>query len=446
MRDGLLVAMMPALTALAAHPCAADLDLESTSPAGPVQASIYKAQKLALIQEEREIALAAGSNRISFGWDQMKIDPSSLAVRLEGPARVTRVSFPAETPNTALWEVEAERAAACRLHIAYLAEGFSFETRYEAVLDEAGASVSLRRLAAVKNDTKRSFEDLSIALVFGDVRLVDEIGKLAGRKLVEGAVPAPAREEPKKPQGVPATPPNPWVTPALGGFPPPPVRPKGPVARPKVGEAGRYVCSVDDRFDMAQGETRVLSYLGDEQVPVQPLYRYDPDKHGGEPHLFWVFANTADNGLGTMPLAPGKVDIFERAPGPGPNLVRLGEANMPARKVDEEVELDLGAEPGLVVDRVLLDYQMANLRTDASGRVAGLDTRETYETRIRNRTGRDVVLEVVHGLEGVWELETEAEYGQQDNTVTFALDLAPDEVRTLTYTVITYYGTRTRGK
>lgn len=446
MRRVLIAAMLAAVAAFTTWPAVADLDLECTSQPGRVHVSVYKAHKLALIQEERELALAAGTNRVSFGWGQTKIDPSSLTVRLDGQARVARVSFPPETPNTAVWEIEAEQAHACRLHIAYLAEGFSFDILYHAVLDEQQGTVRLRGLGKITNGTKRDFEDLDVSLVFGDVRLVDEIGQLAGRKMVEGAAPEPAKPKPAKPEGAPPTPPNPWVTPSMGGLPPPPMRPKGPVARPKTTAAGPYVRHVPGRFDMAQGETKLLPYMEASQVPVQPLYRYDPDRWAGDPHLLWLLANTAAGGLGTLPLAGGKVQIFREAGAPGPALVHFGEANMPGKKVGEEAELDLGGEPNLIVERTLLDYQTDKVQTDASGRITGLDTREQYQTQVRNRTGQKVVLEVIHKLEGVWEVESEAECKKEGDKVIFALNLAPDEAYALTYTVTTHHGTRTRGK
>jgi len=446
MRHTMIAAVLAAVLALTARPGAADLDLRSTSQAGSVHLSIYKAERLALVQEERELALAAGANRVSFGWGDTKIDPSSISLRLDGPAQVTRTSFPPDAPNTAVWDIEAERAGPCRLHVAYLAEGFSFDICYQAVLDEGADTVSLRALAQITNDTKRDFEDLGISLVFGDVRLVDEIGKLAGRKVAEGSAPEPEKPEPGKPEGIPPTPPNPWVTPSLGGLPPAPLHPKGPVARPKTGAAGPYICPLAGQIDMAQGETKLLTYLQAGQVPVQRLYRYDPDQYGGEPHLFWAFANTQEGGLGALPLTGGKVDVYAAGVGQEPNLIRLGEGNMPDKKVGEKVELDLGGDPNLVVERTLGDYQTANLHIDAWGRIDGLDTREQYQTIVRNRTGRQVALEVIHSLEGVWEVQTDVEYRQDNNKVVCALNLAPDEARTLSYTVITHHGTRTRGK
>ncbi len=404
-----------------------------------VRVHVYASQKLALIQEEHRVPLRAGLNEVRFSWGDMVVDPLSVTAVVEGDARVIRTSLPAEARNTVAWWLEAPERQDAALGIAYLAEGLTAAPYYWLAADSIARTCSLEGRIELKNDAERDFDGAQFALVAGDVRLIDEISALAGAKPAAGPGPAPTPPPPSLPEGVPPTPPSPWVSPSLGGLPPAPLRPSGPVAKPSD-RLPRTVFPLAGDLSLRNGETKRLPLLVGEAVPVAARYRYDPEKWGAQPHLLWTLRNEPP-ALGRLPLLDGDARIAQFA-ADGQRVLLTG-AHMPAKKVGEEAELDLGGVPDVRVSRTLQSFRTSDIRTDRIGRVAGLDTHEHYRTEITHSTGQPALVEVVETVTGVWDVVTAHEYERKDdNKLIFRTEVAPLETAILTYEIVKHYGTR----
>ncbi|MGD8239504.1 MAG: hypothetical protein PVH68_13175, partial [Armatimonadota bacterium] len=143
--------------------------------------------------------------------------------------------------------------------------------------------------------------------------------------------------------------------------------------------------------------------------------------------------------LGATPLAKGATYVLRAHAAQG--LVPITTTQMPYTPIGQELELDVGSDNLVVIERKLMDYKKVELSFDRSNRVSGWDTEETFRIEVRNRSEKPIEIELFEHIGGVWAINTDAEYEQVDkNTVKFPLTLASQTTKSIEFRISKQHG------
>ncbi|MDZ4829561.1 MAG: hypothetical protein SGJ09_05100 [Phycisphaerae bacterium] len=140
---------------------------------------------LTLIEEERTVPLAAGSNEVVFAWANAAIDKSTVQFRcLSDPdkVQVISVSYP-PNENALTWQVSSPTAGPAKVRISYVIGGVdkSYEYRAEAGKDEK--ALTLWQYVELHNRTPEAFGESDMFTGYGE-RLERPVGANETRKIL----------------------------------------------------------------------------------------------------------------------------------------------------------------------------------------------------------------------------------------------------------------------
>jgi hypothetical protein len=215
-----------------------------------------------------------------------------------------------------------------------------------------------------------------------------------------------------------------------------------PTAPPVVGMTGigeYFIYTIEGRHDIDDGWRSRFAAISGPGVPVTVRHKHDPQRWGVGARKFYVFRNVEPSTLGATPLAKGATYVLRTRAAQG--LVPITTTEMPYTPVGEELELDVGSDSLVVVERKLMDYKRVELSFDRYDRVSGHDTEETYKIEVRNRSEKAVEIELFEHAGGVWAIHTDAEYEQVDkNTVKFPLTLASQTTKSIEFRISRQHG------
>ncbi len=196
-------------------------------------------------------------------------------------------------------------------------------------------------------------------------------------------------------------------------------------------------------------ETKQLSLLNAEGVPVEKRYLYDPRGNwfnswwgpgrgnydpgaGGDTitdakiNMKLRFENREENNLG-MPLPKGKVRVHKMD---GANRLQfVGEDEIDHTPRNETLNLYIGDAFDIVGEFKRTDYRRIDDRT----------VRESFEVELRNRKEEAVTVTVIGRVWSEWEVLAKShEFEKKDaRTIEFQVPVEPDGATKLTYTVQT---------
>jgi hypothetical protein len=119
-----------------------------------------------LIEEERQLTLQKGLNKIDFSWKGVHIDADSIRLRiLDHPEQVTllNVSYP---PNEAAlaWEIASKEDFVETVRISYLLYSIDRLITYKAVADKMETSVDFKSYLILRNFSGEDFENALVQL------------------------------------------------------------------------------------------------------------------------------------------------------------------------------------------------------------------------------------------------------------------------------------------
>ena len=119
-----------------------------------------------LIEEERQLTLQKGLNKIDFSWKGVNIDADSIRLRvINHPDQVTlqNVSYP--TNEAALiWEIASEGDFVEIVRISYLLSNIDRLITYKAVADKAETEVDFKSYLVLRNFSGENFDDAMVRL------------------------------------------------------------------------------------------------------------------------------------------------------------------------------------------------------------------------------------------------------------------------------------------
>jgi hypothetical protein len=362
------------------------------------------------------------------------IDPTSVEFKPLDHAdqvEVLDVSFPPRVTNLLEWRINSEFAGEVKVEILYFTSGISWSADYVA---EAGKDEKLAGLAGfvrVNNRGGEDYENAQTRLVVGVIKLVEDIAKLAKDGRAEGL----ARNRGDMPQ---------FGDKALVGR----------LYKSKVSEAEArpreivkeelseyFLYTVEGRDTIPNGWSKRLPSFSARDIPLASYYKFEVERWGGNSAMrYYRFKNDKASKLGDQPLPNGQVKAF-RVASDDRLYSYVGETGVKYIPVNETVELELGADPEVLVKPVMTDWRRDNLKFDAKGNIAGWTETQDWRLETQNSKEIDVTLDIRRNFPRDWTLATETPYEKVDaQKIKFTLPLKPKEKRTIEYELVTRYG------
>lgn len=318
--------------------------------------------------------------------------------------------FPSLGDNSILrptlsWTLGAAVDSTFTAQLSYLTRGLSWEASYNLVAPEEGELVTLSGWITARNYSGTSFENAKLKLVAGDVNLNPQVA--TGSMSFRGDPFAGARQVEEK---------------AFDDF---------------------YLYTLPRPLTIRDQETKQVEFLRSDKVTAKKVYYYDtsPFRFGGgrnvgrvemefpkDVAIYWTFVNQEENGLG-VPL-PGGTTRFYREDSDDGNLEFVGENRIDHTPNNERLTIFTGNAFDLVGERKITDFSYQ----EALNRIT-----ETMEVTLKNRSkkGQTIIAREHLWRASEWEVTTTSDFEKVDaHTIEFPVELAPDEVKTITYEVV----------
>lgn len=306
---------------------------------------------------------------------------------------------------TLMWMVDAVKAGSAQVELSYLTQGMNWQCDYVMTLDGSNKA-DFRGWVTLTNNSGKTFKEAKLKLIAGDVQRV-------------------------QPQNVPGSF-NRSAGPAMATGAPPQFQEES------LFEYHLYAlqrpASVRDK---EQKQVSLLEAVGvgyekklivDSMLNFGMYYPSEGEVGTGDikPQVRIEFKNSPENQLG-MPLPKGRVKVYQRDKAGSVQMV--GEDNIDHTPKYERLSLVVGKS---------FDVRATRKRTNFK-RVGSRGFEETFEVEVRNRKE---VAEKVHVYErhyGEWSIpKTSVPFVKLDSqTMEYVVELAANETKTITYTVIT---------
>ena len=429
---------------LSAH---ARINVTSLPGRDSVQLTIYNSADLTLVKETRLLTFRKGLNKLEFSWVNTLIDPTSVEFRaLTRPdeIEVLDVSFPPRVTNTLEWRFNSEFAGEVTCEIRYFTSGISWSADYVAEVNQPEKLMQLTGNVRVTNNSGEDYENTSVRLVVGTIRLVENIADLARRGQERAAAEGQKASSPNRNllravlelgdrmevDGAPSAKDGRWGA-----------RQERLKAVAKEALSEYFLYTVEGRDTIPTGWSKRLPSFTAPGVPITALYKFERERWGAQVMRYLSFTNSPDAKLGKEPLPDGRVQAF-RLDTPDRLLNYLGATAVKYIPINESVELELGADQNVLVKPTLMNWEKTNLAFDDNGNVKGWNIKETWKLELQNSRDIAVTVDVRRNFIGDWTLTTPDTNEKVDaNKVKFLVPLKAREKRELTYELLTRLGT-----
>ncbi|MBS0483328.1 MAG: hypothetical protein JSR96_14515 [Proteobacteria bacterium] len=357
-------------------------------------------------------------------------------------------------------QTRSPRAMTTEVKLTYLAQGFDWSASYTGDVNPAARTMNLGGWITLANGNSVSLPDAQVQIVAGGLR------REAWRRLIDGSARAVARCWPmQRTHMIPQRPERPYqlvrpyerqieylkagfglaedaamdivvtgamrresvvASPVAAPPPPPPPPPE------QLGDLKLY--RVPHRTTIAARQMKQTRLIEQSNVGFERIYRVtfaamDPnvsdylndrvgaDWQRGNPEAILRTKNDKAHNLG-LPLPSGAFVISQDQ---GQRTMMIGQPDLRDTAEDEKVELALGPAPDVTVER----------RTVSRGK-----RYQRQEIKISNAGAEPVTLELRYNVWGAIILDdADGTLTKQDGLPTFTLNLAPNSVQSLHYTV-----------
>jgi len=423
----------------------AGIDLVTLPERDSVQLTIYNSADLTLVREVRKLTLRKGLNKLSFGWANTLIDPTSLRLRaVDRPDAVELldVSYPPRINSQAVWTVQSKIEGEVLVEITFFTSGISWRAFYMATLGQDEKDMLLEGYVRVTNQSGEDYANAQTRMIVGVVNLLDQIAELAQRR---------------EPYGRP--------------FPP---VPNAPMAMRKSGrEEGRVFMAAMDFAEagapkeiVKEGLSEYFLYTipGTEtipnqwskrlpsfkpvRVPVVNLFRYDEERYGPTTMRLLFFKNDKEHQLGETPLPDGFFKVYRAADKEG-HLSYEGATPIKYIPVEQEAELNLGPARGVKVEPKLMKIQTDQyLFNGTNGNISGYDQTEDWKLEVNNYRDIPVRVEILRMLQHQYvdEIKPKGELASFEKLdlqrLKFVVDMPPNTKKEITYQIVYHEGER----
>jgi len=318
---------------------------------------------------------------------------------IESISSISKISFP-ELPEglltkpTLIWKIWTQNTGNRETETVYLTRGMTWRADYVAKVNENDTRMNFSGWTTVTNESGTSYPDTSLKLVAGDLHLVQPTYQYRYEyEYVMDSIAAPS----------------------AGGF-------------VEEGLFEYHLYTLQRKTDIKNNESKQISLLESENVPVQKVFVYDGARQGEKVQVKLKFTNSEDQGLG-IPLPKGIVRVYkEDSEG---KLQFIGEDQIDHTKTEDEVRLYLGDA-----------FDVSGNRTQTkSEKISWRRYRYSYEIVLENQKDEAIEVEV---LERTGHFTTvtasSAPYEQKSSTeIEFLVTVPAKGEKTITYTYETNY-------
>jgi len=324
---------------------------------------------------------------------------------------IREISFP-ELPEglitkpTLIWEIANNRGGKHLTEVSYLTKGINWNADYVAVVDKDDKNIDLSGWVTIDNRSGAAYKEANLKLIAGDVRRVEEekfdrVG--ASRMMSKEADVSQFQEK------------------AFFEY---------------------HMYTLQRRTTVKENQTKQISLLAANNVPVKKLFIYDPVEYYGWNWYYYEnnqttkqqkikvkieLNNSKQNKLG-MPLPKGKVKVY-KADTDG-SLQFIGEDKIDHTPKDETIRLYLGDAFDVVGERKKMNY-----REDHAARWA----EESFEISLRNHKESDIEVNVIEHMWRYinWKIVSKShEFTKKDaQTIEFKVPVPKNGEALVKYTV-----------
>ena len=438
----LFTRMLPlVMTLCAATTAHARINVVTLPGRESTQLTIHNSADLTLVKETRILTLRKGLNHLEFSWANTLIDPTSVEFRALTHADAVDVldaSFPPRVTNTLEWRIQSEFAGEVEVEIRYFTSGITWSADYVAEANRDEKTMALAGAVRVTNNSGEDYENAQVRLIVGVIRLVEDISQVVQnfqpQELALRASPAPAtapmgrselRSRSMAGSGV------------MLGVAMDAAKAKEIV---KEGLSEYFMYTVGGSDTIPNGWSKRLPSFKADEVPISSYYKFEKEKWNDQVVRFYRFKNDTKSKLGKEPLPDGAVKAF-RVLGEDRLYAYTGGTAVKYIPINEQVDLELGADQEVIVKPVMMNWEKSDIRFDTNGNVSGWTTKETWQFEVRNSKDIDITLDIRRNFSGDWSIETQAPNEKVDaNKVKFVLPLKSREQRTFTYDLTTRHG------
>jgi hypothetical protein len=367
----------------------------------------------------------AGSGISSYGAP-MSLTPSVLAIETDQGIIVNPQGelVIAEKPEGLIskpvlnWKLACTKGGKHETELSYITSQVNWQADYVAVANKDDTNVDLSGWVTLENHAGCPFQNAGLQLMAGDVR----------------------RIQPQEPRGE-------YMYAGMAAAPS-----SGPGPQFREQPFFEYhLYSLEGKTTVANNETKQLSLLTADEVPVKKVYLYDAlrqwwsswlsGRYGGRPgegrdtsaqkkvNVMLELKNSKENHLG-MPLPKGRVRVYKADD--QRRLQFIGEDQIDHTPRDEKVRLWVGDAFDIVAEHKRTNYTV--IATDV--------TEEEFQVSLRNHKDNDITVTVVEYVPGDWEvLQKTHEFTKKDaHTIEFDVPVPKDKEAKLTYRVRIHWG------
>ncbi len=427
----------------------AAIDLVTVPARDAVQLTIYNSDDITMVKDRRTLTFKKGENRIQFSWANTLIDPTSVelrALKQQDSVEIEDVSYPPGRNDALIWNIDSKVDGPVTVEISYFTSGITWAADYVALANEKEDKIELVGTVAVVNNSGEDYENAQTRLIVGTIHLVEKIADLARSHWRQMPKPQRARmrdayrkfaEEAEDSEG-------------FGAEAKELEKAKGIL---KEGLSEYFMYTIEGTETVPHTWAKRLPSLRVTEVPVKVIYRYSDVKYGGQVTKFYKFKNCKVEGkkegernLGEEPLPDGMVRVFKRD-GEN-NLTFIGQCGIKYMPMGEDVELNLGHDPDVLIERKTMDFKKYDFTMETWGRtrrVVGYNTDTSFKTRVKNTKDLSIQFEIERRFGGDWELKTSQHFDKLDRqTARFVLQLAPGEEKEFEYVLTQRNGKNAR--
>ena len=324
---------------------------------------------------------------------------------------------------TLMWNLISDKGGTHKTEVSYLTDNVKWDCDYVAVINDDDTEIDLTGWVTLDNQSGASYENARLKLVAGDVQKIEPGGRgnaYAGRVAMKSIAMDEAREQFKEESFF-----------------------------------EYHLYTMKDRVTVANNETKQVTLVSANNVPLTKKYIYDPDRSQyttwlrGHNHYFGTFdyyynrpgqgsdtstykkvntlvsiKNSKNNNLG-IPLPKGKVRV-NKADSSG-SLQFVGEDMIDHTPNDETIELYLGDAFDLVGEKKMMNY-----RRDTDW------IEQTYEVKLKNRKkSGSVTINALEHTFGDWKIVGSShKWEKMDaHTISFPVTVPAGGEQTVSYTI-----------
>lgn len=349
------------------------------------------------------ISDANGNQNMTYNGMVIKTDDGRILLNPSGEIEVTSLPEGLISKPTLLWEIEATKAGTNQVELSYLTQGMNWKSDYVFTLDGIG-NADLLGWVTLTNNSGATFVDAKLKLLAGDVERAQQPMNRAG----------------------------------FGG---------GRAETMKSADAFReetlfeyHLYTLQRPATVKNREIKQVSLLEGHGIKytkklivdaLMDNWRFYPSE--GEiglgdikPQVRVEFENSEKNDLG-IPLPAGTVKVYQRDK--SGSVQMLGEDRIDHTPKNEKISLVVGKSFDVRATRKRKNYRRINDRT----------FEQSFEIEVRNRKDTAETVHVLERMWGDWKITAKnADFEKLDaNTAQWVVELKPNEVKTVTYTVVT---------